>query len=169
MTNDVSNCRTRLTPETPKTCRYLRRISMSRHLWLSMVKELDYDCAPNLLPYESIQSLSLERLREMVIRSTRTFLNWTSPYGPKATRSVSIEILEKDTFYRMLLPGGKYFVFLTDDQFHCYDTESQLKICSQYGVASPEHKMKCINCLLVDDGDTIILAYGTFRDTDGQR
>lgn len=46
---------------------------MSRKIWISLALDHDYDCAPSLLPHEYIQSLTTERLRDLVIRSTRGY------------------------------------------------------------------------------------------------
>lgn len=58
--------------------------------------DLDFDHALNILPHESVQSLTTERLREMEVQSTRGYLNWTSSHGPRTTRSVSFDVREID-------------------------------------------------------------------------
>lgn len=151
-----------LTPQSLKTCKDLRDLASSRYVWLTLVQNLDHDHAPDLLPQETLRSLSVERLREMAIRSTRGRLNWTSPKGPKATRSTVLELNEahdNDFTQGMLVPGGKYFVFQAKDgSFHCYNTETAVNVCS-HRLPSDGERVKSIDCLSDSDGATLILAY----------
>lgn len=153
---------------TTKTCKHLKNLTSSRHLWLSLVKELDHDYAPVLLPHESLQSLRTERLRDMAIRSTRGYLNWTSSKGPKVTRTSVLDLLEAQghgIILGMLVSGGKYFVFqAVDGCFHCYDTEKQLNICSYQGAPFDVEEIQYMDCLVDDDGTSLILAYVAFKE-----
>lgn len=151
---------TSLKQDSPKTCRFFREMSKERHLWLTLAMSLDYDHAPNLAPHESLESLSTERLREMVIRSARAYANWSSPHGPKPSRSVSFDIHTDYVRFEKLLPGGKYYAYQSRGyRFHCYDTETQMQVTPGDGIASPKEGMFLRDCFLVDRGDAIVLAY----------
>lgn len=170
--SSMSHNDTQLKPETPKTCRFFEKISKERHLWLTLAMNLDYDYAPNLSPHETLKSLSTKRLREMIVRSCRTYRNWNSPNGPKPSRSVSFDVLQAPMYGpgEKLLPGGKYFVFRCwEDRFHCYDTESQLQVSPRGGLAPPGEGMTLMDCFLVDNGDALALAYGSEGQSDVQK
>lgn len=139
-------------------------MSLYRHLWLTLATNLDYDHAPNLAPHESLQSLSTERLREMVIRSTRSYLNWSSPRGPKPSHSIAFGIRVQTVHLAKLLPGGKYFIVVDwDGCVYYYDTESQEQIGSYTGASSRGEGISQIDCLFADKGNTLVLAYGSIR------
>lgn len=155
---------TRLKPDWSKTCRFFRDVSKERHLWLTLAMSLDYDHAPNLAPHESLDSLSTNHLREMVIRAARSYANWNSPDGAKASRTDCFNVHHRKSFFKKLLPGGRYYAFQTSTQkprFHCYDTQSQLEVSPRDGVAPPGARMALMDCILVDNGNALILA---FRD-----
>lgn len=80
-----------------QTCNLVKHLAMSRKIWISLALDHDYDCAPSLLSHEYIQSLTTERLYDLVIRSTRGYMNWTSTNGPKTTRSIRMRIPELHT------------------------------------------------------------------------
>lgn len=139
-----------------------------------MAEDLNFDLAPNILPHESVQALTTDRLREIIVRSTRGYLNWTSSNGPKSTRSISLDVPELDQLLdfsdtsHTLVSGGRYFVFQSADGcFHCYDTQSQLRACSHSGDAGApsEGFTKSMDCVLVDNG-TMILAFVDYRKSD---
>lgn len=122
--------------------------------------DLDYDRAPNLAPHQSLESLSTEQLRELVIRSARAYTNWSSPNGPKPSRTISFDIGVDYVLFEKLLPGGEYYVFLTKERrFHCFDTETQMEVTPRDGIASPDERMHLMDSFLVDRGDAIVLAY----------
>lgn len=151
-----------LTLRSPKTCKNLRDLVSSRHLWSAMVQNLDHDHAPNLLPYETLQSSSVESLREIAIRAVRGRLNWTSSKGPNATWSIALELKEAHDNAEtqgMLVPGGSFFVFQAEDGcFHCYDIEKKIDVCSHQPPPDVE-SVECIDCLFYNDEPMLILAY----------
>lgn len=151
-----------LTLRFPKTCKDLRDLISSRHLWLALVQNLDHHHAPNLLPHETLQSLSVDNLREIAIRAVRGRLNWTSSKGPEATWSTVLKLKEAHDNAEtqgMLVPGGSYFVFQAEDGcFHCYDIEEKINICSHQPPPDAE-SVECIDCLIDIDEPMLILAY----------
>lgn len=165
------HCTHRLTLTSPKTCRYIREISLSRHLWLTLVQELDFDQAPNIPPFESIKSMSSERLRDIVLQATRCYLNWTSPEGPKVTRSLALIAPENRSRYApaldMLVPGGRYYVHhIGDGVFYCRDT---LHCENYYSYQIPSYAgeiIRNLDCILVDDGTALIMAFIICRNLD---
>lgn len=104
----------------------------------------------------------------MAIRSTRGYLNWTSSKGPKVTRTSVLDLLEAQghgIILGMLVSGGKYFVFqAVDGRFHCYDTEKQVNICSYQGAPFNVEEIQYMECLVDDDGTSLILAYVAFKE-----
>lgn len=151
--------------DLPKTCRFFRKVSQYRHLWLTLATNLDYDHAPNLAPHESLQSLSTERIREMVIRSTRSYLNWSSPLGPKSSHSIVFDLRIESVLFAKLLPGGRYFIAVDwDCCVYCYDTEGQNQIGSYIGASSRGEDIQDIDCLVLEEENALVLAYGALRE-----
>lgn len=147
----------------------MQQLTLSRQLWITLVQDLDYDRAPSLLPHESIQSLTTERLRDLVIRSTREYLNWTSSDRPRATRSVTLDLPDEDVYYHKLVPGGKYYICRDrDGYFHCYDTHRRRKIWSHRRAKHAIEFVRCMDCIIVDNESALILALLFSRYTDYQ-
>lgn len=71
--------------------------------------------------------LTTERLHDLVIRSMRGYVNWTSSDNTQHQN----ENTRAAHGHFTLAPGGKLFVFQAEDgYFHFYDTEQQLKLCT---------------------------------------
>ncbi|KAH8113605.1 hypothetical protein DFH11DRAFT_311075 [Phellopilus nigrolimitatus] len=71
------------------TCRVLQDIAASRHLWLAHLRGLPNECAPDLPPHVSLESLDCIGLKSLVVRAVRGNKNWNSP-SPKATREIKV-------------------------------------------------------------------------------
>ncbi|KAH8108547.1 hypothetical protein DFH11DRAFT_1632642 [Phellopilus nigrolimitatus] len=112
------------------TCRVLRDVVATRHLWLALLRGLPNDCAPNLPPHVSIESLDFISLKSLVVRAVRGSRNWNSP-SPKVTREIKftannprrepLVVVNKASF----VPGGDYLMVQwkanrTSDWIHTY-------------------------------------------------
>ncbi|KAH8108546.1 hypothetical protein DFH11DRAFT_1086330 [Phellopilus nigrolimitatus] len=96
-------------------CKFLQDIVTTRHLWLTLLRGLPNECAPDLPPHVSIESLDCSSLKSLVVRAVRGNRNWNSP-SPKATREIKVIgnnpvrkpalVINKASF----VPGGDYLV-----------------------------------------------------------
>ncbi|KAH8106371.1 hypothetical protein DFH11DRAFT_1270101 [Phellopilus nigrolimitatus] len=97
------------------TCRVLRDIVATQHLWLSHLRGLPNDCAPNLPPHISMVSLDSIGLKTLVVRAVRGNRNWSSP-SPNVTREIKVTVnnptREPALFVNeaSLVPGDDYLV-----------------------------------------------------------
>ncbi|KAH8108572.1 hypothetical protein DFH11DRAFT_1516674 [Phellopilus nigrolimitatus] len=97
------------------TCRVLRDIVATQHLWLSHLRGLPNDCAPNLPPHISVVSLDSIGLKTLVVRAVRGNRNWSSP-SPNVTREIKVTVnnptREPALFVNeaSLVPGDDYLV-----------------------------------------------------------
>ncbi|KAH8115669.1 hypothetical protein DFH11DRAFT_1854098 [Phellopilus nigrolimitatus] len=96
-------------------CKFLQDIVATRHLWLTYLCGLPNECAPDLPPHVSLESLNCSGLKTLVVRAVRGNRNWKSP-SPKVTRE--IKVLVNDPVRKpvlvvneaSLVPGGDYLV-----------------------------------------------------------
>ncbi|KAH8106373.1 hypothetical protein DFH11DRAFT_1712132, partial [Phellopilus nigrolimitatus] len=97
------------------TCKVLRDIVATRHLWLTHLRGLPNECAPDLPPHVSLDSLDCIGLKTLVVRALRGNRNWNSPL-PKATREIKVIVnnpIREPTLVvkkASLVPGGDYLM-----------------------------------------------------------
>ncbi|KAH8108552.1 hypothetical protein DFH11DRAFT_1731836 [Phellopilus nigrolimitatus] len=78
-----------------RTCRVLRDVAATRHLWVSHLRGLPNECPPDLPPHVSLESLDCADLKTLVGRAS----SYDKPIQePAFVRKAS------------LVPGGDYLV-----------------------------------------------------------
>lgn len=96
-------------------CKFLRDVAATRHLWLTHLRGLSNECAPDLPPHVSLESLDCMGLKMLVVCAVRRNKNWNSP-SPKVTREMNVifdkPIQEPALVVKKasLVPGGDYLM-----------------------------------------------------------
>lgn len=74
-------------------------------------------------------------------------------------RSIRMKIHELFIDSFMLAPGGKHFIFQTEDGYiYLYDTQSQLKLCTHGRRATYANEtIQCMDCAIIDEETALIL------------
>ncbi|KAH8092563.1 hypothetical protein DFH11DRAFT_1464093, partial [Phellopilus nigrolimitatus] len=99
-----------------QTCRVLRDIVATRHLWLAHLRGLPNECPPDRPPHVSVESLDCAGLKTLVVRAVHGNRNWSSP-SPKITREIKVKVIVDAPIDEApivtkasLVPGGDYLV-----------------------------------------------------------
>ncbi|KAH8092564.1 hypothetical protein DFH11DRAFT_1887653 [Phellopilus nigrolimitatus] len=95
-------------------CKFLQDVVATRHLWLILLRRLPNECAPDLPPHVSLESLDGIGLKTLVVRAVCGSRNWNSPF-PEVTREIKVifdKPIQEPAFVRKasLVPGGDYLV-----------------------------------------------------------
>ncbi|KAH8108542.1 hypothetical protein DFH11DRAFT_1881816 [Phellopilus nigrolimitatus] len=104
------------------TCKVLRDIVATRHLWLTHLRGLHNRFAPDLAPHVPIESLDGAHLKELVVRAVRGNRNWNSP-SPKVTREIKVGVSNPagEPFMIVdqaaLVPGGDYLTIQSSNGY----------------------------------------------------
>lgn len=94
-------------------------VCRSRATWIFHLQNLDINQTPRFAPFEQLEALSTEEIRERVIRAIRTSRNWAAPtilsITTLATLHLSPRVLpDRITFPTRLKPeivaGGEYII-----------------------------------------------------------
>ncbi|KAH8104196.1 hypothetical protein DFH11DRAFT_1692350 [Phellopilus nigrolimitatus] len=74
------------------TCKFFREVVLNRLFWIERLRALEQDRAPDLPPHVSIDDLTLEQLRTLVVRAHRRVLNYTGPAPMRPTRETTVRV-----------------------------------------------------------------------------
>ena len=134
--------------EAAQSCRTLQSFlaQPNRPLWLHLLGQLDEFHAPSLPPHVNLDSLSSDRLKELVIRAAIGHANWgrSSPSCPRVTRKRVIDLknkggmlgdLKQDKHPREIMKvvkGGLdeefLFVLWSEGYLQCWDVKKNTAI-----------------------------------------
>ncbi|KAH8111667.1 hypothetical protein DFH11DRAFT_1792290, partial [Phellopilus nigrolimitatus] len=92
-----------------QTCKYFHSIISNRVFWLYRLHALEQDRAPNLPHHISISTLSMSKLRSLVIHAHRRYHNCTRPGPVRPTKEITVHIKQPPgrSYCWELLPGGE--------------------------------------------------------------
>ncbi|KAH8106374.1 hypothetical protein DFH11DRAFT_1270624 [Phellopilus nigrolimitatus] len=105
-----------------RTCKAFRDIATTRHLWLTLLRGLPNEFAPDLVPHVSIVSLDCAHLKDLVVRAVRRNRNWNSS-SPKVTHEFKVfvkspkEGARKNINEASIVPGGDYLMVRWSKRF----------------------------------------------------
>ncbi|KAH8103179.1 hypothetical protein DFH11DRAFT_1521368, partial [Phellopilus nigrolimitatus] len=114
------------------TCRFLRELIANKVFWLERLHVLDKDLAPNIAPHVSINDLSWQELRNLVVCARRRHLTCTGPAPLLPTRETTVRVgfVNSDATVgrplgyivnMKLLPGGKLLLVLwSEGDLQCW-------------------------------------------------
>ncbi|OCB87931.1 hypothetical protein A7U60_g4887 [Sanghuangporus baumii] len=110
----ISRCSLEDVLHLEATCRRLYRLCNSRQIWADLLRCLDIDCAPDVPPQVSMESLSLVDLREKVKGAVMRCRAWKSPDKLRIFYDLVLQVpFPNDSDVHSsarLLPGGRYLL-----------------------------------------------------------
>ena len=120
-----------------QTCRRFKDILSTKSIWLSLIRDLDIDHAPDLPYHIDLDSLSLEDLKMVTLRAIRGHSNWTSGKGPVVTNEVLSVARCQDTPARVehehpfiALIRNRYAILSLSNDIKCWDTQLETTIAT---------------------------------------
>ncbi|KAH8109638.1 hypothetical protein DFH11DRAFT_1515346, partial [Phellopilus nigrolimitatus] len=110
------------------TCKFFRNIFISdRVFWLRRLHALEQDEAPNLPRHIPISTLTLPKLRSLVIRAHRRYLKYTGPAQLRLPREIKKNLwnlnrqsCHTSLSHKKLLPGGELFLSACLKELQCF-------------------------------------------------
>ncbi|EJD04427.1 uncharacterized protein FOMMEDRAFT_167616 [Fomitiporia mediterranea MF3/22] len=127
-----------------RTCRRLYNVISARHVWLTLLEDLDQVCSPDLPPHTDITSYSDFQVRKLVVDAVRIHehcAKGTAQYyraamiAPKNPGSGELDTFASTYWQRnvKLAPGGRYlFVKWSMDVVQLYDLQRNNKLVWSY-------------------------------------
>ncbi|KAJ7806370.1 hypothetical protein B0H13DRAFT_2387112 [Mycena leptocephala] len=116
--------------------RFLRGVALTKHLWLSLVRDLGFRGVLDLPTANDLESCSAAELVDLIKRVVVGPTSWAPMSSARVPPSHRLTVhtgIENLVDFR-LLPGGKHMVLRTREELFIYEVENSRKIWEHGGV-----------------------------------
>ncbi|EJD04895.1 uncharacterized protein FOMMEDRAFT_18615 [Fomitiporia mediterranea MF3/22] len=156
----LSYCSVETILSVESTCKTLHRVCQSRPVWQMLMRKLDIEQAPDISPFQTIDSIPDLDLRRKVVDAVHKYRTWNTPGQVPPLRSVELplpHIQDERIIKARLLPGGNELLIANYGDIELWSIESRERL---WNIPAPEEHIVStgFDYELLNDGLILVVA-----------